>query len=85
MKKFFLFALTTVSCVALIFSCTKKSSDPSGIYTCTCSYTAAGVNFTNQAVYTSASNEAKSSAQTQCTNAATALTTGGATGVSCHL
>ncbi len=82
MKKLIPVAIVAVIAGIMFFgSCKKKSSDPTGIYTCVCSFTFAGIA-TTDTVFTSPS-EAKSTATSQCNTEATLLTSTGATGVSC--
>ena len=84
MKKLLLIAATAISCTVTIVACTKSNSNPTGVYSCICTYTEAGTTVTNQTVFTSPS-EPKNTATTQCNAEATTLTSAGATGVSCHL
>ena len=84
MKKIFPIAIIAVSGLLIFGSCSKKSSNPTGIYKCVCNFTISGVATTNDTVFVSPS-EAQSTAQTQCSTAATSYTTLGYTGVSCTL
>ncbi len=84
MKKVVFITVVAAFSAALFFTSCKKASNPTGIYTCICNYTVGGTATTNDTSFVSPS-EAKSSAQTECNQAASAWTTLGATGVSCSL
>ncbi|MGN6568203.1 MAG: hypothetical protein ACTHJ0_09635 [Flavipsychrobacter sp.] len=76
MKRIFVLIITTF----VYSSCHKTDSDPTGNYTCTCSYT---INKQSYSTKTSLPTEKKSIAQSQCDTTQNVYTIGGATNVSC--
>lgn len=70
MKKFIPIAVIAVLGTLSIVSCKKSSSDPTGNYTCFCTYTA---NNTTDTVSLPINNQKKSTAQSACTTEQTQL------------
>jgi len=66
--------------IFLFAACKKADSDPSGNYTCTCSYILNTQSYTTK---TSLPKEKKSIAQQQCDTTQNVYTIGGASNVNC--
>lgn len=81
MKKLFPIAVIALAASVAFTSCKKKTTDPTGNYTCTCIFTLAGVTDTAAYTYTSVT---KSVATTDCNTESSAFTSQGFTG-SCTL
>ena len=84
MKKLFAIVIIAVVGALAFSSCSKSSSNPTGVYSFVCNYTQAGVATTNDTVFVSPS-EPKNTASTQCNAAVSSYTSLGFTGVSCTL
>jgi len=76
MKRIFFIAFT----ILVYTSCHKSDPDPSGNYTCTCSYILNTQSYTTK---TSLPKEKKSIAQQQCDTTQNVYTIGGASNVNC--
>ncbi|MBS1688168.1 MAG: hypothetical protein JSS96_05555 [Bacteroidetes bacterium] len=76
MKQFFFSIFIVLICT----SCHKTDSDPTGNYTCTCSYI---INTQAYTTKTSLPKEKKSIAQQQCDTTQNVYSVGGASNVSC--
>jgi len=77
------FTPLTFICFLIVFtcaSCHKTDADPSGNYTCTCSYV---INTQSYTTKTSLPKERKSIAQQQCDTTQNVYTIGGASNVNC--
>lgn len=65
MKKFISASILTVALFCVVISCSKKTDNPVGSYTCHCTFTLAGM----PAVDLPFTNVTKSTAQSSCTQA----------------